>query len=269
MSDIEGGGFAFIRKPECEALRRCKPSAAMALIYIRSVLAQREDQPFLCGSRDFDGCGMGRDAAASALQDLEREGVIRCEDRGNFTRGKKASWRLVHTRENEKITAGKPANCKTNTAGKPANSGRKTRQLGENTAGKPATPKETSSTSSQKSKEEEVSALSESETARASERQALRERLLRIDKAAKAVALAERSFIEKAGGLEPADLLARMWERGNLTPQQLRARLYAGEAGTCEKNGTTFESCSYQQRDQVTAACQIHEGHKPGMGVCS
>ena len=235
MSECEGRGFAYIRKAECEALTRCKPSAAMALIYIRSNLATREDQPFLCGSRDFKGCGLGRDAAAGALTDLEREGVIRCEGKGNFTRGRKATWRLVHTRASEKNTAGKPANCKTNTAGKPDNSGRKTRQLDENTAGKPATLKETSSTSSQKSKEEEVSVPLEAEPERAAKVMAQKERMLRIERAAQSISLSDWSFIQKAGGPEPADLLARMFERGNVTPQQLRARLADSGAEAIEK----------------------------------
>ena len=143
MSDPEEAGFAFVRAAECAALMRCRPSAALAFIYIRSVLAKREDQTFLCGSRDFKDCGLGRDAAAGALEDLQREGLIRCVSRGDFTRGKKASWQIVHTRASSQNTAGKPAKCKTDTVGLSANSGRKTRQLGGNTAGLPATPKDT------------------------------------------------------------------------------------------------------------------------------
>ena len=235
MSEPEEAGFAYVRKPECEALMRCKPSAAMALIYIRSVLAKREDRPFQAGSRDFKNCGLGRDAAAGALRDLEAAGLIRCEDRGGFKRGKKATWRIVHTKAFTKNTAGKSANPTDDTVGKPANIGRKTRQLEQNTAGLSDTPKETSSTSSQKSKEEEVSVCAERDAAREAQLRAHKESMRRIGRAAEAVAMADMVFIKKAGGLRPADLLARSFERGNLTPLQLRKRLADSEAGLAGK----------------------------------
>ncbi len=149
-------GFAHIRKPECLALRRCKPRAYAVFIFIRSVLATNENKSFACGSRDFTSVGLGRDAAAAALKELEREGLIICIERGSFRRGKKAVFRIVHTRVATENTAGKPANPKADTAVKSAKLGRGTRQLRQNTAGYSDTPKDTSSTSSQKSKEEEV-----------------------------------------------------------------------------------------------------------------
>ena len=44
--------------------------------------------------------------------------------------------------------------------------------------------------------------------------------------------MTDMAFIEKGGGPMPADLLARIWERGNLTALQLRARLAETEAGS-------------------------------------
>ena len=235
MSELTEAGFAYVRKAECKALINCKPSAAKAFIYIRSVLAQREDRPFQAGSRDFKECGLGRDAAASALRDLETAGLIRCVDRGGFTRGKKTTWQIVHTKASAKNTAGKPANTLGDTAGKPANPGRKTRQLEQNTAGLPDTLKETSSTSSKKSKEEEVSLSARNQVEHQARVAIHRDSIRRIERAAKAVAMPTMAFMNKAGGPKPADLLARSFERGNLTPFQLRKRLADSEAGSAGK----------------------------------
>ncbi len=230
---------------------RCRPSAALAFIFIRSVLATREDQPFLCGSRDFKSCGLGRDAAEGALEDLEREGLLRRVSRGDFTRGKKASWQIVHTRETSQNTAGKSANRKTNTAGLSANSGRITRQLGGNTAGLPATPKDTPAPAEQ----EQGAGVSCSDDLEERERrqQAFEERQRRIERAARAAALSDIAFMNMAGGPEPADLLARSFERGNLTPLQLRTHLAESDERALERgSGLTVRTVT-SSRDGESA----------------
>lgn len=228
MSDNEEAGFAFVRAAECAALMRCRPSAALAFIFIRSVLATREGHPFLCGSRDFKPCGLGRDAAERALEDLEREGLIRRVSRGDFTRGKKASWQIIHTREGGQNTAGKPANCKSDTAGLSANSGRKTRQLGGNTAGLPATPKDTPAPAEQE-QGAGVSSSDKTEVERDVDLQAQKERARRIERGAKAALMSDFAFIRALGGPQRADFLARKLDRGDITPEQLRARVAASE----------------------------------------
>lgn len=229
MNDCSERGFAFVRKPECEALKRInQPSAGMVWIAIRAT--HKESEEFACGSRDFAEWGVGRDAAAAALKAFVEEGMLQVTRQGAFgRRGARTVYRIVHLREAkaEENTAGKPANLPGEKAGKTANSGRKNRQLAEITAGKTDTPKETSSTSSRKSKEEEVSAskrLAEGRTR-------VRDMLLRIDKASAASATTKRGFIEKAGGLRAADFLARKFERGELDALQLAASLAARPDG--------------------------------------
>lgn len=222
-------GFAFVREAECEALKGMKPSAALAWIAIRSDLGRNgENEPFPCGSRDFKEWGLGRDAAAAALKEFVSKGLLEIVTAGSFgRRGSRSTFRIVHRRSTqaEENKAGKSANSKPVTAGKSANSGRKTRQLAEITAGFSDTSSMTSSTSSQKSKEEEVIDRFEVDPQRSEKVRAHQASIRRIDSAAAALVMKGWEFIQRSGGPKAADLLARSFERGNLTPEQLRRRL--------------------------------------------
>lgn len=262
-SALNERGFAHIRKPECEALRSCKPSAAAALIYIRSELATNENKPFACGSRDFAAIGLGRDAAASALSELECAKILRRLEDGSFRRGKKAVFQLTNTRAGVENRVGKPANPETPSAGKTAKFGRKTRQLRQNTAGYSDTLKETSSTSSQKSKEEEVTRVRDSapmaavgkiatgeadddgpeaRARRAANREELRKMMQVIDEVALPRHLSTKEFIDAFGGdqeplqdcLRAAYALCLKFLRGEISEPELmsqRAERPLGSAG--------------------------------------
>jgi hypothetical protein len=231
MSEDKQEFFAMVRGPECEALKSLKPSAAKLWIAIRC--GRKEGEPFGAGSRDFKDWGMGRDAVASALKELVKAGLLEMVSIGGFKRGSRSKFRIVHTRSFQKNTAGKPANPKSVTAGKPGNIGRKTRQLAQVTAGKSDPPKDTSSTSSRKSEEEEVSIDSErsDEAQRDAEIRTFKRQKTRIGVAADAVVMSMQTFEEKAGGFDAAVFLALSYERGKLSKQQLRARLMSIEAG--------------------------------------
>lgn len=223
----EQRGFAHVRRAEVEALKRIKqPSAGIVWIAVRASYSEGRD--FACGSRDFESFGVGRDAASAALKAFVEVGLLGVVSAGAFgRRGAKTVYRILHVRDAaQENTAGKPANLRTDTAGKPANNGRETRQLAENTAGKTDTPKEAPSASPSEPKDEGAS--------RASAREALQAAVARIEVAAKAAALDMRSFINRAGGREPADFLARKFERGELGALQLATKLAEMAKGSAE-----------------------------------
>lgn len=238
MSDEKQQYFVYVRAEECEALKRLKPSTAKLWIAIR--YGRNEGQPFSAGSRDFkETWGLGRDAVASGLNELVAAGLLKMVREGGFKRGARHTFKIVHTKAFSRNTAGKPANSKSDTAGLSGKIGRKTRQLGNNTVGLSGPSKDTSSTSSRKSEEEEVSLDREADAERDARVRAHKESMRRIGRAANVVALPDMAFIEKAGGPKPADLLARSYERGNLTALQLRARLVESEAwlGEIDEDG--------------------------------
>lgn len=229
--------FAIVRGAECEALKLLSGNAAKLWIAIR--YGRREGEPFPVGCRDFSEWGLGRDAAARALHELVDAGLMAIVERGAFgRRGRRTVYAIVHTRAHEQEQSGITDNKSAKSPELPTTNGKTVRNCRQQTGKQseiPDTPKDTSSTSSQKSKEEEVSVNPEAEAERESRQQAFKESMRRIGEAAKAAAMSDIAFIQKAGGREPADLLARSFERGNLSPLQLRARLAEGDERALER----------------------------------
>ncbi len=219
--------FCIIREAEYEALKTLSANACKALVALK--FGQCDGAKISFGVRDLEAFGMKKSAAADALKELAQANLIAIEKDSSFgAKRSKRVWRVIHTRDQPELQSA------TADTGKPDSPPRRTmaratvrhgghgRRLQSAVAD---TPKETSPTSSSKSEEGEVS------PAELEERTAFRTRKRRIGEAAKAVAMPDHLFEEKAGGHEAADLLARSFERGNLTPLQLRARLAEGEAG--------------------------------------
>lgn len=228
--------FALIREPEADALRSLSCNAAKAFIAIK--FGRRDGDKIAFGVRDLETWGLSRSVAARALAELVGAGLLAIESNSTFGRKRQRRvYRVVHTREapapqsrqRDKGTRNSPSGGTIGGATVP--------QAGQTEAIQSRqrdTSQETSSTSSRKSKEEEVSA--EQREGRAS----LREQLLRIDRAADAVAMTGTAFMQKAGGPKPADFLARKFERGDLTAMQLRAALADPPNGSArESEGRT------------------------------
>lgn len=229
--------FAIVREAECEALKGLSANASKLWIAIR--FGQKEHEPVTIGCRDFADWGVGRSAAAKALQDLVDAGLLRVAERGSFgRRGKRTVFSIVHTkafeREQSANADNKPAfspELRTTNQKRVPKSGQQTRKQSVYAD----TPKDTSSTSSRKSEEEEVFVDLEAGPEREARVKAQQESARRIERAALAVVMTDIAFIRKAGGPKPADLLARSFERGNLTPLQLRKRLADSEAGSAKQ----------------------------------
>lgn len=66
----------------------------------------------------------------------------------------------------------------------------------------------------------------------------------RIGRAAEAIPVKLIEFKEKAGGWSAADFLARKYDRGELTPRQLRARLAESSAGLGKTSGSSAPQCA-------------------------
>lgn len=229
--------FAIVRGAECEALKRLSGNAAKLWIAIR--YGRREGEPFPVGCRDFDDWGLNRNVVARALQELVDAGLMKIVERGAFgRRGRRTIYAIVHTKAHER----EQSSNRDNKPGKSPSSVTTNRKTVPKSGQQPAkesrqrdTTRILPSTSSPEVEEKEVSVNPEAEAERESRQQAFKESMRRIGEAAKAVTMRDTAFIQKAGGREPADLLARSFERGNLTPLQLRARLAVDGEGALEE----------------------------------
>lgn len=244
MSGADEPGFGLIRKRELDLIKTLPHRSRPRLITL--ITAMRAEHggktQIALSDRDFRDYGLARDAAGCALKDAVAIGLLEIVRPGGLTgRGHKTVYRVPYA---QRDTAGKPGTSGGETrpfrgkaAGKPAINGRETPPLSGKAAGKPGTTQETSSTSSQKSKGEEVSSTMEPEAIAG--RQSLRESLLRIEQAARSLGLRERVFIERAGGREQADFLARAFDRGSLSPPQMAAKLAAISDGSASEPSVT------------------------------
>lgn len=229
--------FVIVREAECEALKGLSANAVKLWVAIR--YGRREDEAFPIGCRDFGDWGLSRNVVARALQELQDAGLLNVMDRGAFgRRGKRTVYAIVHTkafereqsRQRDNKIEKSPASVTTNVKTVPQ-AGQQTRKESLQRD----TPKDTSSTSSQKSKEEEVSVNSEAEAERLASITALREKKKVIGEAADQLGCRIDQFEEKSGGIDAAHFLALKLRRGNLTLQQLRKRLAESEAGALEE----------------------------------
>ncbi|MEM9618368.1 MAG: hypothetical protein AAF936_10445 [Pseudomonadota bacterium] len=229
--------FAIVREAECEVLKGLSANASKIWIAIR--FGRKDHEPIVIGCRDFSDWGVGRSAAAKALQDLVDAGLLRVAERGAFgRRGKRTVFNIVHTKAFEREQSANADNKPALSPELRTTNQRRVPKSGQQTGKESVsadTPKDTSSTSSRKSEEEEVSVDLQAEADREERVKAQQESARRIERAAIAVAMTDFAFIRKAGGPKPADLLARSFDRGNLTPLQLRKRLADSEAGSAEQ----------------------------------
>lgn len=261
-------GFAFIRAEEIEAINMLDPrlrgTVAWVWIAIRSTYS--EHKPFAVGSRDFKARGIGREAATNALAALINIGLLRLVREGGFTgRGHRAVYEIVHTRSGAapEKTVGSPDTPKTETAGSPANNGRVARPFTKKTVGSPAETAGSpgtilgeglpSSLRSEGREEGRTAAVPAPSPAKPSPGrregeenpdpcQALKVALRRIEAASVAIGLPDRVFLDLAGGREAADFLARKFERGELSADQLRDALAGPHPVPASEPGSTLEA---------------------------
>lgn len=233
--------FALIREPEAEALKVLSPLAAKAFIAIKFGRRDGEKIPF--GVRDLEEWGMKRSAAGRALAELVEAGLIKIFVDSAF--GKKRLRRVFEVTHRR--------------VGEPLQSRQRDKPPAHSPAGgtmEPATVPRTGLSGALQSHQRDTTRTSllpsgqegreggkdKSEEERAEGVAALREQLLRVDKAAEAVAMTGSAFMQKAGGPKPADFLARKFERGDLTAMQLRAALADPPKGSArESEGRTRE----------------------------
>ena len=227
MKGRDDAGFGLVRRRELDAIKqlphRSKPRAIAVMVAIRAM--HGEKNKVAIGDRDFREFGLAREAAAGGLKDCVAIGILEILRKGSCTgRGHKTEYRFVVKHASEQKKAGKPAYHGTETrpfteekAWKPANKGRETKPFVEKAAGKPDTILGTSSTSSQKSKEEEVPCPEK--------RRQLKLKMQRRDRVAKELGMQGWRFANEAGGLDRADFWARKFECGDLSAEQLRSRL--------------------------------------------
>jgi hypothetical protein len=226
--------FSLIREPEAEALKSLSSNAAKAFIAIK--FGRRDGDKIAFGVRDLEAWGLKRTIAAAALNELVAAGLLRREAVASFgSKRVKAVYSVTCTRKSAALQSAPPDTEGSHSPPERTMGAATVRSTGHKRAlqsAPPDTSQETSSTSSRKSKEEEVSAEP------CEGRAALREQLLRIDKAAKAIAMTGPAFMQKAGGPKPADFLARKFERGDLTALQLRAAL--ADPPICSARGSEW-----------------------------
>lgn len=262
MGTLDARGFAIIRKPEFDLIKTLSFRARMRAIALMAAIRLMHGGATTAAisDRDFQDFGLGRDAAGCALKDAVAIGLLEILQKGGLTgRGHKTTYRIVYARPHTKETAGKSGTrggkippFSEETAGKPATNGGETRPFNAKAAGKSRNTKETSSTSSRKSQEEEVSSCAsaaaevvaakhEADAEHEKRVADFRKRMVRIAKAADAIGMTTFAFVEKAGGNNmdsrhaAADFLARKFIRGELSANQLRAKLVESEAGSSKR----------------------------------
>ena len=239
MSDGSEAGFAIVRKVEFELIAklemRRRPRVIALIAAVRSMHGGA--RKIAISDRDFREFGLAREAAGEALKDAVAIGLLEIVEKGGLTgRGHKTLYSVVFARGEVRETAGKPGISGRETrpfvretAGKPATKGRETRPFTEETAGKPGNTQETSSTSSRKSKEEEVSGTLRGapppEDGRAAAIAADRATFRRRSALASDLQLPLMVLLNTAGGPRGADQLALKRERGELSLDEIRRRL--------------------------------------------
>ena len=236
---------AFVRGPECEALRELPANAAKLWIAIR--FGRREEADFAIGVRDFNDWGMGRDAVSRALSALIDAGLLRRVTKSSFgQKRKRAVYQIVHRREADSLQSVQPDKA---VAHSPDSRTMKREQSGKTDCRSTLQSENTDITSTfsvplERRKDKEK--VQDEERGSAVKKN--RERLLRIERAAKAVAMTDGAFMKMAGGPEPADFLAQKFSRGDLDALQLRAALADPLVGSAKEGAGVFKSRDEQER---------------------
>lgn len=269
--------FSLFRAGEVSKLQKMSGNATKVMMAIR--FGRWEGESFVIGCRDLEEWGLKRTTGWKVLKELVNAKLLKVVKEGSFgTRGKKTSYEIVHTKAYEEKQAADTNNCTiVSPLGRTVDDERvrEHRQQRQKESVGADIPKETSSTSSQKSKDEEVStSATAAAVAAAAERLAKEERAerealdrrkqnMRIGKAADAVGKLAIEFKEQVGSWEAAEELAMKFERGELTPQQLRARLAVGDAGLVKKCETQpVVDIESSQRDNKAGGSQKSDDAK-------
>lgn len=223
--------FSIIRAAEYEILKGLSATACKALIALK--FGQSDGARISFGVRDLEEFGIKKSAAADALNELLKAGLIAVERESSFgVKRQKRIWRVLHVRtEKDALQSAQPDTGKQNsppqrtigrTTVRPAG------QVIDLQSARADTPRRLPSTSSQ-----EV----EGEGSRhyAGNSAALRDRQNAIAKAAKSLNMTESAFWDQAGGPSKAGDLAWRWERGEINTSQLKTALADSSAEAFER----------------------------------
>ena len=234
--------FSLIREPEAEALKSLSSNAAKAFIAIKFGRRDGDKIPF--GVRDLEAWGLKRTIAAAALNELVAAGLLRREAVASFgSKRVKAVYSVTCTRKSAALQSAPPDTEGSHSPPERTMGAATVRSDGHKRALQ-SVPPDTSRTSLLPSGQEGREGGKEG-------RVALREQLLRIDEAAKAVAMTGPAFMQKAGGPKPADFLARKFERGDLTALQLRAAL--ADPPICSARGSERRALEHDRTSDHAA----------------
>ncbi len=241
--------FAIVREAECEALKRLSGNAVKLWIAIR--YGRREGEPFAIGCRDFKEWGLGRDAAAKALQELVEANLLSIVERGSFgRRGRRTIYSIVHTKAYERKQSGITDNKSAKSPGMPTTNDKTVRVCRQQTRKESVnsdTPKDTPAPAEQE-QGAGVSVNIEENAERERELQLQKERSRRIERNAKRFGWSDKALMDKAGGPKAADFLCRKLESGQFTEQQFRARLAESDKGSGTERSETLTPRKIIQR---------------------
>ncbi len=209
--------FAHVREAECEALKGLSADAAKLWIAIR--FGRDDTRDFSCGCRDFKDWGLKRDRVCKAIGELVAAKLLErvaCASFGEKRR--RARYRITHTKKSEALQSLRTDKADLDSRSTATVDGATVAQDGQ--SGSPQSLK------SDIPKEASRPSASSQEGREASEGRAqARERSLRIERAAAAAEMQKWAFVEKAGGLEQADFIAKRHEVSKLSAPQLRRAL--------------------------------------------
>ena len=226
--------YSLIFESEIEALKQLSGNAAKALIFLK--FGGAEDRAAGC-RQVADGTGLSKDQAARALRDLVEAGLLKITHAGRYGRkGNVSKYQITHTPaskrdENQSRKCDTPERFSRTGVTERRKSVAPARLKPNNQSHQRDTLKNASSASPQRRKDEEEEGFCDDQIRHNAEVEANRQRSKRIHATAASVGLSGVAMMNVAGGPQAADFLARKFSRGELSVDQLRARL--AEKPTC------------------------------------